>query len=93
MQRFNYPTRTARHSYTIYNSEEAALMREWTTNDGTTTIEAATEREAIVQMCVNLENYLVASGSSSEKINRAEYAGALKAVRHILKQIANLQEI
>ena len=68
-------------------------MKEWTSDDGITTIQAATEREAIIETCRILENYLVAVGSSSEKHNKPQYAGALKAVRHIIKKIEDLQEI
>ena len=96
MQRFNYPTRANRCTYSIYQKEEASTMpkmREWSYDDGITTIQAATEREAIIETCHILENYLVAVGSSSEKHNKPQYEGALKAVRHIIKKIESLQEI
>ena len=93
MQRFNYPTRTNRCTYSIYQKEALNRMKEWSYDDGITTIQAATEKEAIIETCRILENYLVAVGSSSEKHNKPQYEGALKAVRHIIKKIESLQEI
>lgn len=86
-------TMAHRCSDSIY--EQAAAVREYTCNDGQHTFTAANRETAIIEVIKTMSNYLnlkiSAFGADAEQAK--PYKVALITVRHILKQIDNLQEI